>query len=147
MSLVYSISDLAALRWLGDEPNKVLRLKADWERVVDNMGPAVHIAEEALKDMLYEQMKQSVELKAEVAHFRRSSTDNTYSFLLKVMQRYIDDHRVEPNRKAQSQSHKGGQSDPSAFANVPKQKGGKKPPHSPTQQKRDDAQGTGQMKS
>ena len=28
MSLVYSISDLAALRWLGDEPNKVLRFNS-----------------------------------------------------------------------------------------------------------------------
>ena len=82
MSLVYSISDLAALRWLGDEPNKVLRCKSDWERVVDNMGPTIYIAEEALRDMLYEQLKQSVELKAEVARLRRSSTDNNYGYFL-----------------------------------------------------------------
>ena len=98
MSLVYSINDLAALRWQGDAPDKMARFKSDWERVVDNMGHSVRIADEALRDMLYEQMKQSAELKAEIAHFKRTPADHNYDFLLRAMQRHIDDHRVEQNR-------------------------------------------------
>ena len=100
MSLVYSINDLAARRWQGDAPDNVARFKSDWERVVDNMGPSIKIADEALRDMLYEQMKHSVELEAEIAHFKRTPTSYNYGFLLAAMQRHIDDHRVEHNRKA-----------------------------------------------
>jgi hypothetical protein len=52
MSLVYSINDLAALRRQGDAQGKMARFKSVWERVVDNMGPSVRIADEALRDML-----------------------------------------------------------------------------------------------
>ena len=131
MSLVYSINDLAALRWQGDAPGKMARFKSDWERVVDNMGPSVRIADEALRDMLYEQMKQSAELKAEIAHFKRTPADHNYDFLLRAMQRYIDDHRVEQNRRSQTQSYKGTQ-DPSALATNPKPKGGAKQSSSTT---------------
>jgi hypothetical protein len=75
--------------------------------------------------MLYEQMKQSVELKAEVAHFKRTPADRNYEFLLRTMQRFIDDHRVEQNRRSQTQSYKGTQ-DPNALASNPKPKGGGK---------------------
>ena len=81
--------------------------------------------------MLYEQMKHSVELKAELAHFKRTPAAYNYDFLLAAMQRHIDDYRVEQNRKAQMQSHKGAQ-DPSALATTPKPKGGNKPPTSTT---------------
>ena len=70
-------------------------------------------------------MKQSVELKAEIAHFKRTPADHNYEFLLKTMQRHIDDHRVEQNRRYQTQSYKGTQ-DPNALASNPKPKGGAK---------------------
>ena len=128
---MYSINDLAALRWQGDAPGTVARFKSDWERVVDNMGPSMKVADEALRDMLYEQMKHSVELKAEIVHLKRTVAAYNYDLLLAAMQRHIDDHRVEQNRKAQMQSYKGAQ-DPSALATTPKPKGGSKPPTSTT---------------
>ena len=76
-------------------------------------------------------MKQSAELKAEIAHFKRTPADHNYDFLLRAMQRYIDDHRVEQNRKSQTQSYKGTQ-DSSALANNPKPKGGAKQSSSTT---------------
>ena len=131
LSLVYSINDLAALRWQGDAPDKMARFKSDWERVVDNIGPSVRIADEALRDMLYEQMKHSADLRAEIAHFKCTPADHNYDFLSREMQRHIDDHRVEQNRKSQTQSYKGPQ-DPNALANNPKPKGGAKQPSSAT---------------
>ena len=95
------------------------------------MGPSIKIADEALRDMLYEQMKHSVELKAEIAHFKRTPASFNYDFLLAAMQRHIDDHRVEQNRKAQMQSYKGAH-EPGALVTTPKPKGGSKPSTSTT---------------
>ena len=89
------------------------------------MGPSIKIVDEALRAMLYEQMKHSVELKAEIAHFKRTPAAYNYDFLLMAMQRHIDDHRVEQNRKAQLQSYTVTQ-DPSALATTPKPKGASK---------------------
>jgi hypothetical protein len=76
-------------------------------------------------------MKHSVELKAETANFKRTSASYNYDFLLAAMQRHIDDHRVEQNRKAQMQSYKGAQ-EPGALVTTPKPKSGNKPPTSTT---------------
>ena len=54
-----------------------------------------------LQELLYEQMKQSAALDADVEHYPRTPSDRTYSYVLDAMARFYDRHRLEKNRLAQ----------------------------------------------
>ena len=69
MSMVYSITDITAIKWRGDTPEQVSLFKSHWDNVLDNMDPNVDIGDEALKHILYEQMKHSVDVDSEVKHY------------------------------------------------------------------------------
>ena len=56
MSMVYSITDITAIKWTGDTPEQVSLFKADWENFLGTMDPNVDIGEEALKHLLHAQL-------------------------------------------------------------------------------------------
>ena len=95
MPMVYSITDIAALTWTGDTLEQVSLFKADWEHVLDNMDPNVDIGEEALKHILYEQMKESNIFDSEVKHYLRTPTDRSYQFLRRALDCYLALDRIE----------------------------------------------------
>jgi hypothetical protein len=49
MAMVYSITDITAIKWRGDAPEQVSQFKSDWENILDNMDPNIDIGDEALK--------------------------------------------------------------------------------------------------
>ena len=57
MSMVCSTTDITAIKWRGDTPEQVSQFKSNWENVLDNMDPNVEIGDEALRNILCEQMK------------------------------------------------------------------------------------------
>jgi hypothetical protein len=81
----------------------VSQFKSDWENILDNMDPNVDIGDEALKNILYDQMKQPKAFDSEVKHYLRTPADRTYRFLIGAIDRYLDIDKMERNRKAQLQ--------------------------------------------
>ena len=98
MSMVYSITDITAIKWRGDTPEQVSQFKSNWENVLDNMDPNVEIGDEALKNILYEQMKQSKVFDSEVKHYLRTPADRNYQFLMRALDRFLALDRMERNR-------------------------------------------------
>ena len=43
MAMVYSITDITAIKWRGDAPEQVSQFKSDWENILDNMDPTIDI--------------------------------------------------------------------------------------------------------
>ena len=101
MAMVYSITDITAIKWRGDAPEQVSQFKSDWENILDNMDPNIDIGDEALKNILYEQIKQSKALDSEVKHYLRTPADRTYRFLIGAIDRFLELDRMDRNRKAQ----------------------------------------------
>ena len=67
------------------------------------MDPNIEIGDEALKTILYDQMKQSKAFDSEVKHYLRTPADRTYRFLIGAIDRYLDIDKMERSRKAQMQ--------------------------------------------
>ena len=65
------------------------------------MDPDIDIGDEALKNILYEQIKQSKALDSEVKHYLRTPADRTYRFLIGAIDRFLVLDRMDRNRKAQ----------------------------------------------
>ena len=74
------------------------------------MDPNVDIGDEALKHILYEQMKHSVAFDSEVKHYLRTPADRAHRFLMSAIDRLLELDRVDRNRKAQVQGQERGQS-------------------------------------
>ena len=65
------------------------------------MDPNVEIGDEALKNILYEQMKQSKVFDSEVKHYLRTPADRNYQFLMRALDRFLALDRMERNRTTQ----------------------------------------------
>ena len=68
---------------------------------LDNMDPYVDIGDEALKHILYEQMKHSVAVDSEVKRYLRTPADRDYQFLMRALDRFLALDRMERNRTTQ----------------------------------------------
>ena len=68
MSMVYSINDICAIRWKGDSPEQVTASKVERGNILDTMEPKIKITDEALKYILYDQLKGSQAFDSEVKH-------------------------------------------------------------------------------
>ena len=101
MSMGYSIIDIAAIAWKGDSPEQVSQLKSGWENILDNMDPNIDIRDDALKNILYDQMKESQAFDSEVKDYLRTPADRAYRFLIGAIDRYLEIDRMERSQKAQ----------------------------------------------
>ena len=99
MSMVYSVTDITAIKWKGDTPEQVSQFKPGWENVLENMDPNVDIGNEALRHVLYEQMTQSKTFDSEAKRYMRTPSDRAYRFLVSSIDRYLELDRMDRSRR------------------------------------------------
>ena len=113
--VIYSITDLMAVRWLGDE--KIETFLNSWIAVLSGMReePPLRVKEE----LFLEQMRKSQVLREEVAHYDRvekGDPDKTYDFLVKSIRKFLERKRHRQNRQDMVKALSGGQVRPGAAA-------------------------------
>ena len=94
---VYSIVDLTALKWMGD--NNIHTFRHMWNFITRNM--VEKLRDNSLADLLYSQMKNSKVLQVDLAHYRRhpdGHPDHSYRFLRDCMDRQLERVNTEKNR-------------------------------------------------
>ena len=69
------------------------------------MDPNIDTGDEALKNILYDQMKHSKAFDSAVKHYLRTPAGRAYRFLIGAIDRYLEIDRMERSRKAQMQGH------------------------------------------
>jgi len=72
VGLVYTICDLAYVKWLGDERMETFR--NNWETTL--AGMSAQVDDSHLTELLLQQMMQSKELKDQVTQFRKRDLDD-----------------------------------------------------------------------
>ena len=103
VAMVYSVTDITAIKRRGDAPEQVSLFKPDWENALDNMDPNIDSGDEALKNILCEQMRNSKVSDSEVRHYLRTPSDRTHRFLTCSIDRLLELDRMDRDRKAQTQ--------------------------------------------
>ena len=122
LTTVYSITDLYRIQWKGD--NNISRFRFAWRNTVANLP--YKLDDLAMRDLLYNCMKQSKVLAPDLAHYDRQTEDHqdrSYQYLLDCIERYIANNRLEVSRQAQASHIANGA--PAAGADNNKGKGGK----------------------
>ena len=67
--------------------------------ILDNMDPDIEIRDEALKYILYEQLRHSPAFDSEVKHYLRTDDDRNYRFLFRALERCLHQDRMERESK------------------------------------------------
>ena len=118
MEVVYGIRDLLLLEWKGDD--KMDDFRMEWKQVVDNMSEDTQLQDTALEDILGIQMKKSVVLKEDLAHYDREpigTAHHCYQYLLDCMERYLARQLEKKNLEARL-TKKGGKNSSGLLVNA-----------------------------
>jgi len=102
LGLVYDVTDLGALTWLGDK--QVHNFRHLWTQMTSSMKMA--LAEETLESLLRRCVESSQALKPDLQHYNRQDVghpDRSYAYLLKCLDRYIDRSSQKQRRDEQVQ--------------------------------------------
>ena len=109
MGTIFNIVDLMKVHWRGDP--HIEKFRNDWEHTVVNMHHSVSRDQRAT--ILLEQMSNSTVLKSKVDRYKKQypNAKKSYTKLIAIMDRYIQEQRQVTNRKqldqAQRQAHTG----------------------------------------
>jgi hypothetical protein len=97
-AVTYNITDLTRLVWLGDK--HIADFLISWNTVVGGMRG--RLGEEPIHQWFYEQVKKSVILKEEVAHYDRVDKDHphkSYKWLMGAVRKHVMVKRRDLNRE------------------------------------------------
>jgi hypothetical protein len=105
--VIYSITDLMAVRWLGDD--RIESFLNSWISVLSGMReePPVTVKEE----LFLEQLRKSQVMREEVAYYDRvekGHPDKTYDFLVKSIRKLLERRRHRQNRQDMVKALQGG---------------------------------------
>ena len=103
MGVIYSVTDLAKLEWMGDK--QIHKFLMMWRLMLDQMQTTLPADE--LTEILMQKMEKSVVLKEDIAHFYRldeDDPDRNCDFLIRSMENYLDRERYRTNRANDLQS-------------------------------------------
>ena len=158
LGLVYDVTDLGALTWLGDK--QVHNFRHLWTQMTSNMKSA--LSEETLESLLHRCMENSTVLKPDLQHYNRQDVghpDRSYSYLLKCLDRYIDrssqkqrrdeqvQHFNQLKKRGKADNHNGGSDAAPAPGDQSKGKGkGKTKSSDKSQRKKGSGKGEAQKK-
>ena len=98
MGIVYNITDLSNLQWLGD-PSMQSFLYA-WYVMVNGMQSTIE--ESTLRDLLLTKMEKSVALQYDLFYYYRlpdNDPNKSYQYLIESMERYIQRASQQKNRR------------------------------------------------
>ena len=92
MGVMYGATDLAKLEWMGDQ--QIHKFLTMWRLMMTKSRPE-------LSEILMQKMEKSVALKEDIAHYYRMDEghrDKNYEFLIRTMEKYMDQERYRTNR-------------------------------------------------
>ena len=101
--VIYSVTDLAKLGWMGDK--QIHKLLMMWWLMLDQMQTTLRTDE--LTEILMQKMEKSAVLKEDIAHFCRldeDDPDRNCKFLIRSMENHLDCERYRTNRANDLQS-------------------------------------------
>jgi hypothetical protein len=113
LGLVYTICDLAYVKWLGDERMETFR--NNWETTL--AGMSAQVDDSHLTELLLQQMMQSKELKDQVTQFRKRDLDDPlrcYHTLVDMIDEHLVYQQEAKNRQDHSRSLQQGHSQTAA---------------------------------
>ena len=97
MGVIYSVTDLAKLDWMGDK--QIYKFLMMWRLMLDQMNTT--LPESELTEILLQKVEKSIVLKEDVAHFYRMDdgdpSKNT-NYLIRSMENHLDRERYRANR-------------------------------------------------
>ena len=100
---MYDITDLAKIKWLGDDKMRTFQNNIDTVLA----GCRKTIDEDTLRSFYLDEISKSAKLKPDVAHFRRlpnGHEDKNYNFLKSALLRQLELEREASNRLAQERA-------------------------------------------
>ena len=103
MGVIYSVTDLAELEWMGGK--QIHKFLMMWRLMLDPMQPT--LPAEELTEILMQKMEKSVVLKEDIGHFYgldKDDSDRNCDFLIRSMGNYLDRERYRTNRANDLQS-------------------------------------------
>ena len=103
MGVIYGVTDLAKLEWMGDK--QIHKFSMMWGLMPDQMQTT--LPADGLADILLQKMEKSIVLKEDIGHFYRldeDDPDRNCNFLIRSMEDYLDRERYRTNRANDLQS-------------------------------------------
>ena len=115
MGQIFTIVDLLKVKWRGD--SQIERFRNDWENMVVNMHH--NISRDQLAAILLDHMKDSDVLKSRVERYKKHYPNErkSYTRLIAIIDRYLQEQRQIANRKALEQQQQRATATPVKVAN------------------------------
>ena len=97
MGVLYSVTDLAKLDWMGDK--QIHKFLMMWRLMLDQMNTT--LPQDEVTEILLQKVEKSTVPKEDVAHFYRMDEDDpnkNTDYLIRSMENYMDRERYRTNR-------------------------------------------------
>ena len=77
--MIYTTTDLCALTWLGDTPERVSQLRDTWDEILDNLSATLD--SKRLRDLLVERRTKFKEFESDVKAGGREDDRRAYQYV------------------------------------------------------------------
>ena len=108
MKQMYGLKELGKVELVGDNLEAFLNM---WMKVLNGQRNPADISSAQKEELFYVQLKKSVRMKEDIAHYRRvgpGHADHTYEYLLRCINHHIREEREDRNMIALEKSMAGG---------------------------------------